>query len=393
MNTTTRILHEGEDRETHFGALNPPIYHASTFTRPTMQAFLEGMAEGSQAYIYSRDSNPTVRALEKKMALLEGAEDAIAAASGMAVITGALLTFLNAGDHVLVVDACYGPTRRFMNMVMARFGVEVTYYHPDLRDLEPLFRPNTRLLYLESPGSHSFHIQDLPALAAQAQRRGILTLADNTWVTPLYQQPHRCGVDIVAHTGTKYINGHADAVVGLLTARRELIQQMRPVFRLMGATLGPAEAYLTLRGLRTLPLRMAQHQAAGLALARWLQAHPKVRRVLHPGLPDFPGHDLARAQMSGWGGLFAFELLPPATPADRHHFLDALQVISMGVSWGGFESLIIPLLARDEATAAQHRRVGLTDDCYRLSAGLEAVEDLIADLEHALDQYSVVSIQ
>jgi len=391
MNTPTRILHEGEDRHAQFGALNPPIYHASTFIRPTMQAFLEGTGQGSETYTYSRDSNPTVRALEKKIAMLEGAEDGIAAASGMAVITAALLTFLQAGDHALVVDACYGPTRRFMDTVMARFGVETTYYHPDLRDLRPLFRPNTRILYLESPGTHSFHIQDMAALAAQSRSHGILTLADNTWVTPIYQQPHHLGVDVVMHTGTKYINGHADVVVGLLTARGELIQRLRPVFRLLGATLGPAEAYLTLRGLRTLPLRMAQHQAAGLTLARWLQAHPKVRRVLHPGLPDFPGHDLARSQMSGWGGLFTFELQPPATSADRHHFLDALQILSMGVSWGGFETLIIPLLAQDEDTAAQRRRVGLSDDCYRLSAGLEDPADLIADLEQALERYSVIN--
>ena len=272
-------------------------------------------------------------------------------------------------------------------------NVEATLFHPDVSDLAPLFRPNTRLVYLESPGSHSFHIQDLARLSAQAHERGAITMADNSWATPLFQQPHRLGVDVVVHTGTKYIGGHSDVVLGLITTNGPLLQQIKEVAILLGATLGPAEAYLALRSLRTLPVRLAQHQANALAVASWLQAHPKVTRVLHPGLPQFPGHDLARQQMSGWSGLFGLELRPPASPEQRHRFVDSLDLFSIGVSWGGYESLIIPLLAQDDATRRQHEFVGLNDDCYRLSIGLEDPADLIADLEQALETYEVAGLR
>ncbi len=389
MQTPTRILHEGDDPETRLGAVNPPIYHASTFTFPTMQTFLDGMAGQGERYIYSRNGNPTVAALEQKLAMLEGADHAIATASGMGAITAAILASVTGGEHALVVDSCYGPTRRFMDEVMAPLGVETTYYHPLVDDLALLWRPNTRLVYLESPGSLCFHIQDVARLAAQARERGATTLIDNTWATPLYQQPHSLGVDLVVHTGSKYLGGHSDVVMGVVTCAQDRYPPLRGVASLLGATLGPAEAYLVLRALRTLPLRLAQHQAGALSVARWLQAQPQVRRVLHPGLPDFPRHDLARRQMSGWSGLFSFELHPPAMPAQRHRFVDALQLFGIGVSWGGYESLIIPLLAQDPVIAARHARLGLSDDCYRVSIGLEAPEDLMADLARGLGAYEM----
>lgn len=388
MQTLTRILHEGDDPETRLGAVNPPIYHASTFTFPTMQTFLDGMAGQGERYIYSRNGNPTVAALEQKLAMLEGADHAIATASGMGAITAALLASVSGGEHAFVVDSCYGPTRRFMDEVLGLLGVETTYYHPLVDDLAALWRRNTRLVYLESPGSLCFHIQDVARLAAQARAQGATTIIDNTWATPLYQQPHSLGVDFVVHTGSKYLGGHSDVVMGVATCGRERYPRLRGIASLLGATLGPAEAYLTLRALRTLPLRLAQHQANALAVARWLQTQPQVRRVLHPGLPDFPRHDLARRQMSGWSGLFSFELHPPAAASQRHRFVDALQLFGIGVSWGGYESLIIPLLARDPITAARHARLGLSDDCYRVSIGLEAPEDLIADLERGLAAYA-----
>jgi cystathionine beta-lyase len=277
---------------------------------------------------------------------------------------------------------------------MTGLGVETTYFHPELDDLNGILRPNTRLIYLESPGSHSFHIQDLARLSRQARIHGAITIADNSWATPLYQQPHRYGIDIVVHSGTKYIAGHSDVVVGLATVRESteggvLYQRVKQVAILLGATLGPAEAFLVLRGLRTLPVRMAQLQANGLAVARWLHVHPKVRRVLHPGLPDFPRHQLAREQMSGWSSLFSVELHPPADSEQRHRFIDRLRLFSIGVSWGGYESLIIPLLPGTPAIAAQQRRVGLNADCYRLSIGLENTDDLIADLEQGLSGYEI----
>jgi cystathionine beta-lyase len=273
-------------------------------------------------------------------------------------------------------------------------GVETTYFHPGLDDLTGLLRPDTRLVYLESPGSLSFHVQDMAGLSRQAGMHGAITIADNSWATPLNQQPHNLGIDIVVHSGTKYIAGHSDVVVGLATVRDtteggDLLRRVRQMAILLGATLGPAEAFLVQRGLRTMPVRMAQLQESGLAVARWLQAHPKVRRVLHPGLPTFPRHQLAKEQMSGWSSLFTVELYPPVDSEQGHRFVDSLQLFSIGVSWGGYESLIIPLLADTPAIAAQHERVGLSDDCYRLSIGLEDSDDLIADLEQGLSRYTI----
>ncbi len=389
MQTQTRILHEGDDRSAQHGAVNPPVYYASTFVFPTVQAYYEAGADPFQHYFYSRDRNPTVRALEDKLAALEGAEGCICSASGMGAITAAIFAAVKAGDHALVVDTCYGPTRRFMERMLAGLGVQTTYYPPDATDLGPWLQPNTRLVYLESPGSLSFHIQDFPALTAQARRHGAVTIADNSWATPLFLQPHRLGVDIVVHSGTKYIAGHSDLLLGVLTTGGEHLRRAREVSVMLGATLGPAEAYLALRGLRTLPVRMAQHQASGLAVARWLQAHPKVRRVLHPGLPDFPGHALAQTQFSGWSSLFSVELQASLSPEQRHRFVESLKLFSIGVSWGGYESLIIPIESHDPVVAAARARVGLNNDCYRLCIGLEDTGDLIADLAQALDGYQV----
>lgn len=396
MKISSRILHEGDNRSAHQGAVNPPIYHTSLFTFPTMRAFLERGNGASPHHTYTRESNPTIQALEQKIAMLEGADGCVATASGMGAITAAILAVLQAGDHALVVDTCYGPTRQFMDEVMAGLGVETTYFHPELDDLTGLLRPNTRLVYLESPGSLSFHIQDLARLSRQARLHGAVTLADNSWATPLNQQPHHHGIDIVVHSGTKYVAGHSDVVVGLVTVRESteggaLYQRVRQVAILLGATLGPAEAFLVQRGLRTLPVRMAQLQSNGLAIARWLQGHPKVHRVLHPGLPDFPRHQLAKEQMSGWSSLFTVELRPPADSEQGHHFVDSLQLFSIGVSWGGYESLIIPLLTSTPAIAAQQQRVGLNGNCYRLSIGLEDADDLVADLEQGLSRYKLAS--
>lgn len=387
MHKKTAILHAGEQRQSYAGAINPPIYQASLFTFPTMQAFLQRQQPGSEHYTYTREGNPTLHVLEQKLARLEGADGAIVTASGMGAISAVLLTLLSAGDHVLVTDACYGPSRRFLDDMAARWGIESTYFPPTTGDLRPWLQPNTRLLYLESPGSHAFAVQDLAGLSAQARAHGALSMVDNSWATPLYQQPHALGVDVVVHSGSKYIAGHADVVMGVITAREPLLSRLRTTATTLGATLGPSEAYLALRGLRTLPLRMAAHQASALRVASWLEQHAKVKRVLYPGLPSFPGHELARRQMSGFSSLFSIELLPPRDPQQRHRFVNALELFSIGVSWGGFESLIIPLLNTDAKVRAVQARLGLNDDCYRLSIGLEDTADLIADLEQALAAY------
>jgi cystathionine beta-lyase len=382
MKEPTQILHTGEEREACYGAVNPPVVHASLFTFESYRAFREafgtlGKRDRRPVYVYSRHSNPTVHALEQKMAVLEQAEAVIAFSSGMGAITAALLALLGQGDHLLVVDCVYGPARQFCDQVLGRMGVETTYFAPAASaDLSGYLKPNTRLIYLESPGSLTFDVQDLGAVAELARARGILTLADNSWATPLYQKPLTLGIDLVVHSGSKYIAGHSDLTLGLLACSEALFQRVKPVATMLGANLAPGDAYLALRGLRTLPVRMAQHQASALALARWLQERPEVQEVRYPGLPDFPGHELAARQQNGYSSLFSFRL-QPAPEAARHAFVDALELFLIGVSWGGYESLMLPLAGVQQGDDA-------FADMFRTSIGLEDVEDLRADLARGL---------
>jgi len=384
MKETTQILHLGDTPENYQDAVNPPVYHASLFSYRTYQEFLEATEDGYHRPVYSRSFNPTVNLLEKKFASLEHAQAAIAFSSGMGAITAALLTFLSQGDHLLIVDAVYGPTRQFCNEVLSRMGIQVEYF-PAVESVDLTGRPrdNTRLIYLESPGSLTFDIQDLKAVAELARTHGIYTIVDNSWATPLYQKPLELGIDVVVHTGSKYIGGHSDLTLGLLACSAELFKKIKPMASMLGANLAPDDAYLALRSLRTLPLRMAQHQEAALTIARWLQNRPEVRQVLHPGLLDFPGHDVAQRQQTGYSGLFSFRL-QPGTQKARHAFVDTLQLFLIGVSWGGYESLMLPLDTshRDEPEWRAHR--DLDDDMFRTSIGLEDPEDLIADLERGL---------
>lgn len=378
----TELLHYADDRADARGAINTPVYRASLFSFPTYQDYLDARARGPEATIYSRLSNPTRDALEAKIARLEGADHAIAFSSGMGAIAAALLAVLKAGDHLLVAACCYGPTRNLCNSLLSRMGIEVDYFDSDeSSDLSGRLRPNTRAIYLESPGTFTFQIQDLRAVARIAKERNITTIVDNSWATPLYQQPIALGIDIVVHSATKYIAGHADVVAGLLACNDSHYSVIQPVAELLGACLAPDDAYLATRGLRTLPLRLEHQGAAALTIARWLQERPEVQRVLHPGLPDFPGHKLAQSQMSGNSSLFAVVMHPPAPPVAQHAFVDTLTYFSIGVSWGGFESLILPI--GDSYRHAPHirRSLGLEDETYRICIGLENIEDLIADLE------------
>ncbi len=384
MKESTRIIHEGDHPEEHYGAVNPPVVRASLFGYKTYQAYLDAARHGDRQPYYNRHFNPTTGALEQKIAALEHGETAIAFSSGMGAITAALLALLSQGDHLLMVDCVYGPTRQFADNVLGRMGIEVEYFPPaESVNLAPRLRDNTRLIYLESPGSLTFELQDLPAVASLARERGIFTLADNSWATPLYQKPLEFGIDIVVHSGTKYIAGHSDLTLGLLVCSTELFAKIKRVAVLLGASLAPDDAYLALRGLRTLPLRLAQHQASALQVAGWLQERPEVREVLYPGLPDFPGHELARRQLSGYSSLFSFRLFPGSRKA-RHAFVDTLDLFLIGVSWGGYESLILPLEPTYKSKPELRARRGLDDDIFRVSLGLEDPEDLIADLEQGL---------
>ncbi|HXV97214.1 MAG TPA: PLP-dependent aspartate aminotransferase family protein, partial [Anaerolineae bacterium] len=269
-------------------------------------------------------------------------------------------------------------------------GIEVDYFPPAASArLAERLRKQTRLIYLESPGSLTFDLQDLRAAAAAARAHSIYTLADNSWATPLYQKPLAMGIDLVVHSGSKYIAGHSDLTLGLLACSTALFNKIKPMAALMGANLAPDDAYLALRGLRTLPLRMAQHQASALTIARWLQQRPEVRQVLHPGLPDFPGHALAQHQQTGYSSLFSFRL-QPGTARARHAFVDTLQLFLIAVSWGGYESLMLPLDLPYQDDPALRARLGLDDDTFRTSIGLEDPEDLMADLEKGLAAWRAV---
>jgi cysteine-S-conjugate beta-lyase len=382
---TTDLMHHGDDRTRHHGAINTPVYRASLFSFPTYQDFLDAHIPDQGVPVYSRIGNPTRDALEAKIALLERGDCAIAFSSGMGAISCALLSFLRAGDHLLMVDAAYGPAREISNTLLRHMGVEVEFFGSDeSHDLSGRIKPNTRVIYLESPGSLTFEIQNIRAVTCLAKQRGITTMIDNSWATPLYQQPLTMGVDIVLHSGTKYVAGHSDVVVGLLACNRDTYATVAPIAAVLGACLSPDDAYLVTRGLRTMPVRMAQQSASALRIAQWLLARPEVHRVLHPGLPQFPQYEIARQQMQGCSSLFGFTLHAHSAAA-QHAFVNHLRFFSIGVSWGGFESLLLPVGATfpDDPVLASSTLV--PEERYRISVGLEDVDDLIADLEAGFD--------
>jgi cystathionine beta-lyase len=378
----TDLLHLGDDRARGRGAINTPVYRASLFSFETYQDYLDERARGPAGTVYSRVSNPTRAALEAKIAHLERADHAIAFSSGMGAISAALLALLKTGDHLLVAMCCYGPTRRLCDTLLSRMGIEVEYFDSrESYDLSRRLKPNTRAIYLESPGTYTLQIQNLRAVTSLARANNISTIIDNTWATPLYQRPIELGVDVVLHTATKYIAGHSDVMAGLLACNAGIYTVVQPVAEVLGAALSPDDAYLVTRGLRTLPVRLERQGASALALARWLQQRPEVQRVYHPGLPTFPGHSLALAQMSGCSGLFSVSMAPAAPLAAQHAFVNALAYFSIGVSWGGYESLMLPIGESYREAPRVRESMGIEDEMYRISVGLESVEDLIADLE------------
>jgi cysteine-S-conjugate beta-lyase len=378
----TDLLHFGDDRTQDRGAINTPVYRASLFSFPTYEAFVDARAEGNPGFVYSRVSNPTRSTLEAKIAHLERADNAIAFSSGMAAISTSLLALLKQGDHLLVAMCCYGPTRQVCDTLLTNMGVEVEYFDSEeSHDLSHRLKPNTRVIYLESPGTLTFQIQDLRAVARLAKENNIYTIIDNTWATPLYQQPITLGIDVVVHTGTKYMGGHSDVVAGLLACNAELYRRIQPIAEVLGAALSPDDSYLVTRGLRTLSVRLAQQSQNALKVAQWLQKRPEVRFVYHPGLPEFPEYELARSQMSGNSGLFTFSLQPAASHEAQYALVNALKYFSIGVSWGGYESLILPVGESYRQVPTVRKSMGVEDEMYRVSIGLESVEDLLADLE------------
>jgi cystathionine beta-lyase len=361
--------------------VNPPLVRASTFLFETLGDFEEASKHPFDGAFYGRVGTPTTFAFEQAMAELEGGFRAIAASSGVAAISAVLLAFLDRGDHVLVVDSVYEPVRRFCNRMLARLGIETTFYDPSLgAGIAELIRPNTKLIYMESPGSGTFEVQDTAAIVQAAKAAGIRTAIDNTWATPLYFRPLEHGIDVSIHSGTKYIVGHSDAMLGVVTTNAETYEAVRRSTQDLGACAGSEECNLGLRGLRTLEVRLARHSASALELARWLEGQAPVARVLHPALETFPGHALWKRDFSGASGLFSIELASGEAEAVRV-FIDALEMFRIGFSWGGYESLVLPMHPEKSRTLPLWNDLGPT---VRLQIGLEDVADLKADLAQAL---------
>jgi cystathionine beta-lyase len=377
----TTIVTGGRDPMAYHGFVNPPVYHASTVLYPNAEDFLAHRAR----YQYGRRGTPTTEALELALQELEGPQCAGVALlpSGLAAISTAFLAVVHAGDHVLVTDSAYGPTRIFCDQVLARLGVTVTYYDPLVgAAIAELIRPNTRVVYLESPGSLSFEMQDTAAIAKAAHEntahdQDALVLMDNTWATPLYFRPLEHGVDMAIQAGTKYIGGHSDLMLGTVSSNATTLARLKNTVRYTGQCEGPDDAYLGLRGLRTLAIRLERHQQSGLSIARWLERRPEVLRLLHPALPSHPGHDIWKRDFSGASGLFSMVLKPVPQKA-YYAFLDTLELFGIGASWGGYESLAIPFDCAPLRTVTRWQPGGPT---VRFHIGLEAVDDLIADLE------------
>jgi cystathionine beta-lyase len=375
----TRLAHVGRAPSRHHGFVNTPIYRGSTVLFPT----LASLEANEQDFTYGRLGTPTVKALEEAIAELEGGTRTLLTPSGLSAIAATLLAFVSAGDEVLVSDSVYRPTRRFCDHVLKRLGVKTSYYDPLIgAGIKNLLGPKAKLVFTESPGSQTFEVQDIPAIAKAAHEAGAVVVLDNTWATLLYFKPFDHGVDVSIQAATKYIVGHADAMLGAITTSQKAARTMEKAHDELGLCPGPEDVYLGLRGLRTLSVRLARHQQSGLELARWLEGRPEVARVLHPALPSDPGHVLWRRDFTGAPGLFAV-ILRPASHAALAAMLDGLNLFGMGYSWGGFESLILPFDPSDYRTATKWQAEG---PALRLHVGLEDVEDLKADLEAGFER-------
>lgn len=373
----------GRDPAAQHGIVNPPVYHASTVIFPTVADLDRAEADPFSGFYYARHGNPTSFALEDAVNALEGGHKTFALPSGLAAVTTALLAFLEAGDHLLMVDTAYGPTRKFCTSFLRRIDVETTFYDPCCgAGIADLMRDNTKVVYVESPGSQTFEVQDLPAIAAAAHSAGAIVITDNTWSGGVYCKPLALGADVSLQAATKYLVGHSDAMLGTVTTIEACAKPVRMSKRYLGMSVAPDDCYLGLRGLRTLSVRLARHQETGLKLAHWLTDRPEVDRVLHPALPDHPGHDIWRRDFTGASGLFAM-VLNPCPRAALAAMLDDLEMYGMGYSWGGFESLILPNEPENNRTATSWDG---SRPCVRIHAGLEDPDELIADLERGFDR-------
>ena len=384
----TIVTHLGEDRTRDRGAVVSPIYQNSLFTFEDWDAVDEAFNDKVNNCIYTRGQNPTVRIAEEKIAALAGGEKAELLGSGMAAISAAVLHYLRAGDHVVTLNTLYGPAGTFIgSYLVEKMGISVTRVSgEDVEDFRSAIQENTRLFYLESPSTAVFTLQDIRAVAELAESRGIHTVIDNTWATPLFQKPLAMGIDLEVHSCSKYLGGHSDIVSGVVIGREEDISAISGVEQqLLGGKMAPFEAWLLTRSLRTLPLRMERHQESAMKVAGYLGKHGRIRRVIYPGLTSFPQYELGRRQMSGYSGLMSFEL-DSDDLKEIKKFVNSLRLFQIGVSWGGHESLAYaPAISYlKELPPERFRDMGIAPGLIRISVGLENCDDLIGDLEQGL---------
>lgn len=380
----TKLTRVGTN-EDGFGIINPPVYRASTIHFPTIDAFDRRFDGRYDGIVYGSYGTPTTKALESAIAELENANRALVLSSGTAAITLTFMACVRPGDHVLLADCAYKSTRALCETLLRRLGVETSCFRPDAgADIEAAIRPETRLVFLESPGSYTFEMQDIPAITAVCRRRGVLTAIDNTWASPLFFRPLDHGVDISTQAATKYLCGHSDVMLGSIAVNdEELFRTLKDTAIQFGNSVSPADCYLALRGMRTMGVRLRQHQATALRLIEWLSGRLEVERCLYPAWPDDPGHAIWKRDFQGASGLFGVVLRPAGREAVAA-LVDGMRYFRIGASWGGYESLMIPAYpTRDFAEPPWSERGPL----LRLHAGLEDPRDLIADLEEGFARF------
>jgi cystathionine beta-lyase len=378
---STLVTQIGRKPEDQFGFINPPTYRGSTVLFPDV-ATLESL---NQPYTYGTKGTPTVRSLEEAWSILAGAEDSVTVPSGLAAICLAVMTATQAGDHILITDSVYQPTRNFCDNILAKFGVLIEYYDPHLSDqIFHLFREQTTAIIVESPGSQSMEIQDVPAISKAAHEKGICVILDNTWATPIFFPPHDRGADLVIEAGTKYLSGHSDLLIGLVSANKKWAKRLRKTFNAFAIGAGPDECSLALRGLRTMALRLNAQQKSALEIADWLSKQEQVEGVLHPALVSHPDHNLWKRDFLGSSGVFSI-ILNERYRKYIAEFLDKLELFGIGFSWGGYESLVLPFDCKAYRTATRWDPSG---PCLRFSIGLEDVNDLKEDLTIGLMRLS-----
>jgi cystathionine beta-lyase len=378
----TRLSSAGRKSKEHFGVVNTPVYRASTILYPNVEA----LETRNMPYTYGRVGNPTLESLEGAINILEGSTRTIFVPSGLNAVATALLTVCSAGDHVLMTDSCYAPSRAFCDKMLGRFGIETTYYDPLIgSNVRALLRPNTKAVFCESPGSLTFEVQDIPAIAKAAHARGVSVLLDNTWASPLHFGALDHGADLSIQAVTKYIGGHADVMMGYIAANESHAARLSEFHDKSGLYVSGDDCFLALRGLRTLAVRLKRHQETALTLARWLNTRPEVSRVLFPALEDDPGHAIWKRDFTGASGLFGI-VLKPFTHRAMSALLDGLTHFGLGFSWGGYESLAVPADIR--RTATKFRADG---PVIRIHAGLEDPDDLIGDLTAGFERLQAAS--